>query len=612
MTDIVLYAQHFESVKTCLTQIRLYTDAAYRVLLVLERGQTEMEAWFGRDTELQLVWVDSPSSVADAYNAGARHALSSHIVFMRDHALVSEGWLEKLLACMDSYEDAAFVGPVSNGVSGPQGIPVSLEDRGDYRSLSKGLDMIRSGQSQFTVKLLSFLMLAKREVFERIGGFDPRYTLEGYEDDDLCYRALLSGYGLYLAMDCLVRCKRDYDLYPDRPGWYDSTLAMNRERAHQKWGKDLLSSLYGWERSITISLCMIVKNEEATLDRCLSSVWDITDEIIIVDTGSEDRTKEIASKYTDKINDFAWIQDFAAARNYAFSLATQSYILWLDADDVLLPGDAEQLRALKGKLPWNIDAVSMNYNLAADEYGNVTYSLRRNRLVKRENGFQWIGAVHEYLSVQGHIHHSPIHVTHARKHERTRRNLEIYEQREADGQWFPNRDVYYYGNECFDHSLWERALHLYERFLAESGGNVDDKITACGKAGDCLSQLGRYREAREKILQSFLFGIPQVENCCRLGYFHMQEQLYREAAYWYETAIRLDRLDTAHGFVNHACWTWLPHLQLSVCYDKLGQIELACRHNEIAASFIPGDSRVLSNRRYFESHPALVMSASLA
>ena len=64
----------------------------------------------------------------------------------------------------------------------------------------------------------------------------------------------------------------------------------------------------------TISLCMIVKNEEAVLDRCLSSIADLMDEIIIVDTGSTDRTKEIASRYTNQIYDFPWQNDFRAAR----------------------------------------------------------------------------------------------------------------------------------------------------------------------------------------------------------------------------------------------------------------------------------------------------------
>ena len=114
------------------------------------------------------------------------------------------------------------------------------------------------------------------------------------------------------------------------------------------------------ENMPTISLCMIVKNEEEVLEQCLKSVNKACDEIVIVDTGSTDLTKEIARKFTDKIFDFEWINDFAAARNFAFSKATKDYILWLDADDLLLQEDLEELLKLKSKLSQNIDVVSMN------------------------------------------------------------------------------------------------------------------------------------------------------------------------------------------------------------------------------------------------------------
>ena len=93
---------------------------------------------------------------------------------------------------------------------------------------------------------------------------------------------------------------------------------------------------------IKISLCMIVKNEEQVLDRCLNSVKDIADEIIIVDTGSTDKTKDIAKKYTNKVYDFKWINDFSKARNYSFSKASMDYTLWLDADDVILENDKKK------------------------------------------------------------------------------------------------------------------------------------------------------------------------------------------------------------------------------------------------------------------------------
>ncbi|MPM16174.1 SPBc2 prophage-derived glycosyltransferase SunS [bioreactor metagenome] len=152
---------------------------------------------------------------------------------------------------------------------------------------------------------------------------------------------------------------------------------------------------------ITISLCMIVKDEEKTLERCLSSIKDIVDEIIIVDTGSTDKTKEIAKKFNSKIYDFKWIDDFAAARNFSFSKATKEYIFWLDGDDYLDDENINNFKDLKDQLDRSVDTVTMEYSLTRDENGQTTYSLRRNRLVKRINGFKWIGRVHEYLDVGG-------------------------------------------------------------------------------------------------------------------------------------------------------------------------------------------------------------------
>ena len=111
---------------------------------------------------------------------------------------------------------------------------------------------------------------------------------------------------------------------------------------------------------ITISLCMIVKNEEKILERCLASIHDLVDEIIIVDTGSKDNTKESAYKFNAKVFDFEWCDDFSAARNFSFSKAEKDYILWLDADDVLLEEDRDKFRNLKKTIDNSIDSVSMS------------------------------------------------------------------------------------------------------------------------------------------------------------------------------------------------------------------------------------------------------------
>ncbi|MCL2101380.1 MAG: glycosyltransferase [Fibromonadales bacterium] len=93
-----------------------------------------------------------------------------------------------------------------------------------------------------------------------------------------------------------------------------------------------------------ISLCMIVKNEEKNIGECLESARGLADEIIVVDTGSNDKTIEIAKSYGAKIEHFAWTKDFSAARNYSISKASCQWIVWLDADDRVPAKTAEELR----------------------------------------------------------------------------------------------------------------------------------------------------------------------------------------------------------------------------------------------------------------------------
>ena len=122
---------------------------------------------------------------------------------------------------------------------------------------------------------------------------------------------------------------------------------------------------------VTISLCMIVKDEEAVLKRCLESAKEIADEMIVVDTGSRDQTREIAEKEGARVYQFPWIDDFAAARNFSFSQAVMDYCLWLDADDVLLPEDRRRLQKLKESLEPGVDMVMMKYNTAFDSQGKM-------------------------------------------------------------------------------------------------------------------------------------------------------------------------------------------------------------------------------------------------
>lgn len=351
---------------------------------------------------------------------------------------------------------------------------------------------------------------------------------------------------------------------------------------------------------ITISLCMIVKNEEAVLERCLKSVRDIADEIIIVDTGSTDGTKEIAGRYADLVCDFAWRDDFAAARNYSFSKATKEYILWLDADDVFTEKDRESFLQLKESLPSTTDIVMMKYHTAFHEDGTPSFSYYRERLIKNSGEFFWEGAIHEVIAPRGNIVYSETAVTHQKLGPGDPdRNLRIFESMLAGGAVLEPRQQFYYARELYYHGRYEDAITVFRAFLDSGKGWAENCIDACRIAAACYYALNDPDSALGMLLRSFSYDAPRAETCCDLGKHFMDRGQLRTAIFWYETAASRPRNDQSGGFVLTDCYDYIPYLQLCVCYDRLEEHETAFRYNEKAAETKPQSEAVKLNRAYF-------------
>ncbi|MDO5295004.1 MAG: glycosyltransferase [bacterium] len=351
----------------------------------------------------------------------------------------------------------------------------------------------------------------------------------------------------------------------------------------------------------TISLCMIVKNEEDCLANCMESIRNVVDEIIIVDTGSTDGTKEIATKYTNHIYDFKWCNDFAKARNTAFSKASKDYILWLDADDVLKPEDQEKMLALKEELDDSIDVVMLKYNIAFDQNGECTFSYYRERLVKRSLNLKWQEPVHEYLPITGRVVRKEIAITHEKKHSSGDRNLNIYKDRIRRGEKLSTRGVYYYAKELLEHNNIKDAIKYFEGFLNREDGWVEDKINACYYLSKCYRQINDVEKQQAILVKSFEYDIPRAEICCELGLLYFIKMDYKKAIYWYNVAATLEYPEDNWGFRIRDSWGYTPNIQLCVCYDRIGNIEQAIKYNEIAAQYKPDSPSVLYNRDYFKN-----------
>lgn len=357
---------------------------------------------------------------------------------------------------------------------------------------------------------------------------------------------------------------------------------------------------------ITISLCMIVKNEEDTLGRCLDSVKHVVDEINIVDTGSTDRTVEIAKQYTDRVYHFEWIGSFAAARQESFKYATKDYILYLDADDVLLEEDGDKLLHLKETLDPAVDAVSMYYHAGTDEYGNVTLKYRWNRLVKRARNYRWKGDCHMYLDVYGNIINTDIAVTHKKIRHSAGRALNIFAQKLERGEPFSARDYFYYGNELRENGDYAQAIESYKHNLSCAGGWIEDNIHACIYMADCYRHLNEPEQELDALLRSMRYGEPKPEALSRMGYHFYRKRQYKTAVYWYVAATRHEPDPDQWSFSYPAYYTWYPHLQLCNCYYYLGQYDKSYEHNEKAREYVPQNQHVLYNKKLLEEKLGIV------
>ncbi len=290
---------------------------------------------------------------------------------------------------------------------------------------------------------------------------------------------------------------------------------------------------------ISISLCMIVKNEEAILARCLDTVADLVDEIIIVDTGSTDQTKNIAARYTERVYDFEWVDDFSKARNFAFSKATKDYIYSADADEVLDEQNRERFRILKECLMPEIEVVQMRYANQLS-FGTV-YNFDeeyRPKLFKRLRSFVWEEAIHETIRTQPVVFDSDIVITHMPTGAHGDRDLKNFEKQIRQGKLLSKRLQSMYARELLlvgtpDHI--GTAQTYFEQICQIPQSDCDMLMEAY-----CIMVKAAILENNPKQLLKYALKAVALEGCAEvcmlLGEYYEKQGDLEESVLWYYNA----------------------------------------------------------------------------
>ncbi|MDF2608509.1 MAG: glycosyltransferase [Bacillales bacterium] len=142
---------------------------------------------------------------------------------------------------------------------------------------------------------------------------------------------------------------------------------------------------------------------------------------------------------------------------------------------------------------------------------------------------------------------------------------------------------------------------LKKKFIDTKKGWVEDEIRACINMANCYRNIGDEEEEKRALVSSIFYDIPRPEVSCRLGDIYKGKSEYKKAIIWYQLALESEASNN-NGFALIAYSTWYPHLQLCVCYWKIGEIEKSVEHNNKAKLYRPDDINIQMNDEFFESY----------
>ena len=269
--------------------------------------------------------------------------------------------------------------------------------------------------------------------------------------------------------------------------------------------------------TVKIFAVLIVKNESAVLERCLESLEGV-DGIYITDTGSTDNTVEIAERYGCHVTSFPWVDDFAAARNFASSQVEDGFILSIDADEQLLT----HMIDIRSQLETLGDHDALTVNMQWNE----NHSHKVPRIFKA--GVKWEGRIHEYVVCNAKPSDIVIKYEKSPAHDLDPdRNLRILLSDKENV-----RSQFYLANEYYDRGNIEGALTWYKIYLTKGTWRYEVS-EANFKVAKCLWQLGRGDQARNYCLQAIL-GNPNFSEALR---FMAEMSWEKEAEVWKKFAV---------------------------------------------------------------------------
>lgn len=337
-----------------------------------------------------------------------------------------------------------------------------------------------------------------------------------------------------------------------------------------------------------LSACLIVKNEEDILPRCLNSLKNSgVEEIIVVDTGSEDKTKEIAKKFTDKVYDFRWTNNFAEARNFAATYATGEWVLAIDADECMDPENfkvaLEEIKSNNNEL--SVYAVEIVNFL--DEFGENSAVNKMARIYRNDGKSYFDGALHEQIvNDQGtsqlalsqlKLYHYGYLPNVVKKQNKRKRNMDIIKnvlQSEKDKSF----SYFNYGQELRALNKTEEALNAFVEAFKNKSNIYNDWVGKClFYIVESLVELKRNKEALEIIEDAERIFPNAPDFPFWKGEIYLKQKRFDDARDVYSSLLRnSDRYTDVIFYVESK--EMLPHVRIGEIYSSEGENHKALEH----------------------------------
>ncbi|MGE0529158.1 MAG: glycosyltransferase, partial [Bdellovibrionales bacterium] len=442
LTSIIIPCHNqLECTQECIASLLKHTPQAHELVLI-DNGSTDKTLAFfqqllsrlGPD-RVQVIANPENLGFGRACNQGLQAARGEFLVLLNNDTVLTEHWLEDLLHwVLLDWPRVGMVGPLTSYASGPQQIPIPYSTAEGLQEFARTNRQTNAGKALEVERLIGFCLALRRDVFEAIGPLDERFGLGFFEDDDWCVRVRNAGYKLVLAENVFIHHHGSRTIRTLFTNPFQQ-LRENLQIFQNKWGEEstagyripepepttecsqnyssqppppppppppttttTTTTTYEHEKSSSAtSLCMIVRNGGPDLERCLTSVRDLVQEIIVIDTGSEDGSQELARGLGAKVVEIPWPDSFAAARNESLQHATGDWILWLDADEWIEGDNQTLLKQLLQNLPRENIAYLMRQSSPLAEAPHARVHVDQVRLFRNLPGLAWRYRVHEQI-----------------------------------------------------------------------------------------------------------------------------------------------------------------------------------------------------------------------